>query len=74
MDDCTVNSMAGEEDIYADTRARSSPVVERLILQEIQNDIAEYAANIGISTGTPNRYTTLMFARVATDITPTRTN
>lgn len=44
-------SACGEDDVYAETRARSSPVVERLILQEIQSDIAEYAASIGISTG-----------------------
>lgn len=56
-DDSTVHSVGGDEDIYAETRARSSPVVERLILQEIQNDIADYAATIGISTGEPTIYT-----------------
>lgn len=50
LDDSTTANTA-EEDIYSDTRARSSPVVERLILEEIQNDIAEYATSIGISTG-----------------------
>lgn len=45
------NSLSsGELDVYTDTKARSSPV-ERLILQEIQHDIVEYAASIGVSTG-----------------------
>lgn len=40
----------GDLDMYSDSKARSSPV-ERLILQEIQHDIVEYAASISVSTG-----------------------
>lgn len=48
LDDTNSN---GIEDIYAETRARSSPIVERLILQEVQNDIVEYSASLGVSMG-----------------------
>ena len=38
-------------EIFSDTKARSSPVVERLILEEIQNTITEHAANLNIAIG-----------------------
>lgn len=40
-----------DEDDWTYNRARSSPVVERLILQEIQSDIVEYANTIGVAMG-----------------------
>ena len=33
------------------SRARASPVVERIIFQELQSDIIEYAGTIGVSMG-----------------------
>lgn len=47
----TGNEAANNTDQWNYNRARSSPIVERLILEEIQNDIAEYAVTIGVSMG-----------------------